>query len=87
MVILRSRISKKCYGRRRKLALDSSMMKKTATASNTKGKKLDANATCVVDSCQGKDVRVNMLWHWMWNYSQSCQDKHSSLHVYCRSPS
>ena len=63
------------YGRLRRLVLDSSIIKKMATESKTKGKKLDPHVTCIVNSCQRKIVQefysdgttqfINMLWHWM----------------------
>ena len=45
---------KKKNGRLRKLALDLSMMKKMATESKAKGRKLNPYATCMANSCQGK---------------------------------
>ena len=43
-----------CHGKHAMDTLDSSMMKKTAAVSNSKGKKLYPSMTCVVNSCQGK---------------------------------
>ena len=41
-----------------KHALDSSLMKKTAAESKTKGKKLNPQATCAVKSCLGNITTV-----------------------------
>ena len=43
---------KKGHDRLGKLVLDSSMVKKTAVGSKTKGKKLNPHATYVVNICQ-----------------------------------
>ena len=54
--------------------LDSSMIKKTAAESKTKGMKLNPHATSKVNGCQemvtgvlfGLNTQfINMLWHWI----------------------
>ena len=81
--------------------LDSSLMKKTAANSKTKGDKktLDPHAIFVINSCQGKDAGIVFRL----NYSiintlalaviqvldgrtiSTLLGKHSSLHAYCSS--